>query len=238
MKTDLSTPTQNENIIAGQAVYSKAFLSIYDLFVLGFSNRVLWRCPSKNLSKLYAEYASNNHLDIGVGTGYFLKKTYRNNPSARIGLLDLNKNCLIKTKEELNKHRGGGHIDIYHENLCEFKHSTTKPYSTIGLNYVLHCIPGDMESKLTTILNNLSEDVRSEFTVFGSTILGINGGGGHYWLSKMVLAAYNKARVFSNKEDTVEALVKCLNNYGECVQTEVIGSVCMFAVTIKPQNKT
>jgi hypothetical protein len=39
----------DRQVEAGQAVYSKAMLSIYDWLVLRFSNRLVWRCPSKNI---------------------------------------------------------------------------------------------------------------------------------------------------------------------------------------------
>jgi ubiquinone/menaquinone biosynthesis C-methylase UbiE len=64
----------NKDAIAGQAVYSKPVLSIYDIWVLGFSNHFLWKCPTKLISKQFADLATKNHLDVGVGTGYYLKK--------------------------------------------------------------------------------------------------------------------------------------------------------------------
>ena len=38
---------------AGAAVYSRTVLAVYDWFVLGFSNRVLWRCPTVEIAALY-----------------------------------------------------------------------------------------------------------------------------------------------------------------------------------------
>lgn len=55
---------------AGAAVYSKPLLSGYDLWVLGFSNTFVWRCPTRLLLEFYNEHISGNHLDVGVGTGY------------------------------------------------------------------------------------------------------------------------------------------------------------------------
>jgi len=45
-------------------------LSGYDLWVLGFSNTFVWRCPTRLLLEFYNEHISGNHLDVGVGTGY------------------------------------------------------------------------------------------------------------------------------------------------------------------------
>ena len=36
----------NQEVEAGQAVYTHSLLSLYDLWVLGFSNALVWRCPT------------------------------------------------------------------------------------------------------------------------------------------------------------------------------------------------
>ena len=64
-------PTK-EQVDAGQAVYTKGNLAAYDLFVLGISNRYIWKCPSVRIKEHYNQHLSSNHLDVGVGTGYFL----------------------------------------------------------------------------------------------------------------------------------------------------------------------
>ena len=62
----------DQDVEAGQAVYNKYVLAIYDLLVLGFSCRFLWKCPAHRMTKQYDTFVTNNHLDVGVGTGYFL----------------------------------------------------------------------------------------------------------------------------------------------------------------------
>lgn len=66
----------SEQIEAGQAVYSKRTLAFYDFVVLGFSNRFLWKCPTQRLVHLYNNNITLNHLDVGVGTGYFLDRCH------------------------------------------------------------------------------------------------------------------------------------------------------------------
>ena len=44
----------------GQAVYSKLILSIYDLWVLGISNKYIWKCPTKKLINHYNDNISSN----------------------------------------------------------------------------------------------------------------------------------------------------------------------------------
>ena len=66
------TAACEEDVWAGQAVYSARTLKLYDALVLGFSNRFLWRCPTAELLALYDANVSANHLDAGVATGFFL----------------------------------------------------------------------------------------------------------------------------------------------------------------------
>lgn len=42
-----------QQVLAGQAVYTKRMLAAYDLLVLGVSNRFIWRCPTQRLMELY-----------------------------------------------------------------------------------------------------------------------------------------------------------------------------------------
>jgi hypothetical protein len=67
-----STPLNDA--AAGAAIYGNITLAIYDFFVLGFSNRLAWKCPASEMLTFYNEHVSANHLDVGVGTGYFLDK--------------------------------------------------------------------------------------------------------------------------------------------------------------------
>ena len=61
-------PISSEDVEAGQAVYSRRVLGIYDILVLGLSNRWIWKCPTKHLLEHYNRCLSSNHLDVGVGT--------------------------------------------------------------------------------------------------------------------------------------------------------------------------
>ena len=90
------TSTQQQ-VEAGQAVYSKSMLAIYDWLVLRFSNRLIWKCPSKQILALYDRHVTANHLDVGVGSGYFLDRCRFPTDRPRLGLMDLNPNCLDAT---------------------------------------------------------------------------------------------------------------------------------------------
>jgi len=89
-----------EAIAKAHAIYTPSMLSIYDLLVHVVSNHLAWRCPTRKLLDLYRANLSANHLEAGVGTGYFLDRAGR--PSfQRLVLLDINRNCLARAKRRL-----------------------------------------------------------------------------------------------------------------------------------------
>ena len=79
-----------EEVEAGAAPYTKGLLSVYDLFALGISSRLVWKCPKKRALAHYNQHVSNNHLDVGPGTGYFRDHCHFSSNKPRIGLFDLN----------------------------------------------------------------------------------------------------------------------------------------------------
>jgi ubiquinone/menaquinone biosynthesis C-methylase UbiE len=70
------------------------------VLVHGLSNHVAWRCPTRKLLELYRANLSANHLEAGVGTGYFLDRAGRSD-FERLVLLDINRNCLARAERRL-----------------------------------------------------------------------------------------------------------------------------------------
>ena len=65
--------SMKKNTDDGAKIYTPLTLKLYDWWVLGVSNRLAWGCPTKeHLLPHFLEHLGNNHLDIGVGTGFYL----------------------------------------------------------------------------------------------------------------------------------------------------------------------
>ena len=79
-----------EQVESGQAVYTTRVLKLYDFVVLGVSNRFIWKCPTPQQLQHYEQHLSVNHLDVGVGSGYFLDHCRFPSTPPRVALLDLN----------------------------------------------------------------------------------------------------------------------------------------------------
>ncbi|KAK3400645.1 hypothetical protein B0T20DRAFT_451413 [Sordaria brevicollis] len=103
----------------GASIYSSPLmLTTYDKYVLGFSMTYLWRCPSSSiLIPLFRQnFNAEKHLDIGVGTGFFVgdalgqvlassgstsTSNHKEGKKVDITLMDLNEVALEKAKERV-----------------------------------------------------------------------------------------------------------------------------------------
>ncbi len=128
---------------AALRIYIRPVLSLYDVFVHGFSNPLVWRCPTHLMIEMYNKLVSAKHLDVGVGTGYFLDKCTFPSEMPAVSLLDFSSNTLAKTSKRIARYRP----DTYLANVYEPLPIADRSFDSIGMNYVLHCLPGSMLDK-------------------------------------------------------------------------------------------
>jgi hypothetical protein len=216
----MSAPT-DPAAAAGAAVYSKPALWIYDFFVLGFSNTFVWRCPSHVILDLYNEHVTANHLDVGVGTGFFLDQCHFPSPDPRITLVDLNENSLAMTSHRLARY----HPTTHPANILEPLQISGPGFDSVGLSYLLHCLPGTMKSK-SVVFDHLKPLVHEDATVFGTTILG--AGVSHNPLAKTLMKIYNARGIFSNTLDSRSDLEDILRANFREPSIRVEGCVALF----------
>lgn len=215
----ISTDRQVE---AGQAVYTKSTLSAYDIIVLGISNRYIWKCPTAKIEENYNKSVSANHLDVGVGTGYFLDRCHFPSESPRIALMDLNTNTLNFASKRIGRFKP----EVYRQNILEPISEDILQFDSVGLNYLLHCLPGTITTK-AVVFEHLKSLMNPGATIFGSTIL--QGGVDRNWVAIYLMQFYNNKGVFSNSGDDLEDLKDVLNQYFEDVVVDVCGCVALFS---------
>lgn len=206
---------------AGQAVYSKKVLSIYDFWVLGVSNNYFWKCPTRFIGKQFSILVSDNHLDVGVGSGYYLKN-YLPQTTKRIALLDLNENSLDITSKAINHFQP----EVYCGDVLAPLQLNVEKFDSISVNYLLHCLPGNLIEK-GVMFKHLKSHMKEGGVLFGSTILGM-GTKQNYFAQKL-MAVYNKKGIFSNQNDDLDSLLILLNEHFSEVKVEVIGCVALFS---------
>lgn len=210
----------DEAALAGSAVYNPLTLFIYDAGVLWFSNNFAWKCPTARILDFYNQSIGAQHLDIGVGTGYFLDKCTFPTPTPTITIVDLNTSSLQVTANRIKRY----HPTTVRANVLE-PLPITASFDSIGINYVLHCLPGTMKSK-GVVFKNLKPLLNTGGVVFGTTILG--RGIHHNALAHRLLRTYNAKGIFSNTEDSRETLEQVLSQHFSLYDVHVVGCVAFF----------
>lgn len=188
---------------AGAALYSDRVLRIYDVLVHGISNRFIWKCPTREIRRLYDQHVSNNHLDVGVGTGLFLDRCRFPSPTPRVVLMDLNENCLKATARRIARYQPM----TRRCNILEPIDWTQAGFDSIGLSYVLHCLPGSMSQKAAAF-DHLGKLLNPGGVILGTTLLTVGVQRG--WAARRLMRYYNAKRIFSNAEDSLDGLQAAL----------------------------
>lgn len=215
-----------ESTTHGAKVYTPLTLKLYDWWVLGVSNRFAWQCSTNDvLVPHFKKNVGKVHLDIGVGSGFYLKYLPE---SCDILLMDMNSNNLAVAKQ-----RVGGNCSI-----TTLQHDIFEPipveyegqYDSISLYYLLHCLPGNLVEKGVALLN-ASAALKPNGILFGATILGDEAG--HNRFGEKLMYIYNSNGVFSNAQDTEVGLYKELNDLFEHVVVNRVGKVALFSASGK-----
>ena len=211
-----------KQVEAGQAVYTPKMLGVYDVFVLGFSTRFIWCCPSKHLLALYNRHVTANHLDVGVGTGFFLDRCHFPTDRPRLGLMDLNANCLEATSRRIARY----HPEIYRANVLDPISLDAKKFDSIGLNYLLHCLPGTIRTK-GAVFRHLKALLNPGGVMFGATLL--HEGVPRNWAARRLMDLYNSKGIFTNVHDDLDGLKQVLAENLTAVRVEIVGCAALFS---------
>lgn len=215
MKDTFAVPRQRQSPLE----YSRALLHLYDGFVYGFSSPFLWRCPPPLLRAQYAACVGRDHLEIGVGTGYLLE-TARLTARPRVTLLDRNLPCLKKTAARLAalspRTQEGDVFDLP---------TDIGPFTSIGMNYVMHCLPGDLRAMASPVAR-IAGLLQPDGVYFGSTIVqgeAPRGVGTQLWMN-----LFNRLGVFCNSNDRIEDLDTILRSNFATVDLHLRGCVALW----------
>ena len=99
-------------------------------------------------------------------------------------------------------------------------------FDSVGVNYLLHCLPGSIESK-SAAFDHLKILMNPDAILFGSTLL--QGGVTRNWLAKRQMDRYNKKGIFSNANDDVDGLTRALGQRFRSVSVEIVGCAALFS---------
>ena len=206
----------------GQSDYTRALLRLYDPVVLGVVAKAVWRCPTARLEEGYRQHIRDPHLDVGPGTGYFIERSGLRDGS-RVTILDPNPNVLDHASRQLRR------LDVTAVEADVLKPLPVDgPFESAALNLVIHCLPGPMSRKAAAV-TNVAAVLAPDGVLFGASVLGTAGP--QTWLSRRVLAAFNRRGAFDNLGDTEAGLHEILAASFDHVEQEIVGSIAIFAAT-------
>ena len=195
---------------AGAAVYSPLTLRLYDAWVLGISNRYAWGCPTGEvLLPFFRQHVGRRHLEVGVGTGYYLAKA------------DLNPASLTAARARL-----GRPARTLRHDVLEPLDAAVGPFDSIALFYLLHCLPGSLAQK-GRVFAQLAPVLAPGGVVFGATILG--DAAGHNGFGQRLMTLYNRKGIFGNAGDTLADLERELRRHFVQVELRQVGRVALFS---------
>jgi 2-polyprenyl-3-methyl-5-hydroxy-6-metoxy-1,4-benzoquinol methylase len=214
-----------EQVEAGQAAYTPRMLGVYNLLILRVIVPYIWKCPIDNVIKLYNKNITSNHLEIGVGSGYFLDNCNFSSDNPRLALMDLNPNSLKFTAEKVSRYKP----EIYRGNILEPIETDMEKFDSIAINAVIHCLPGTMSTKLV-VFDHIKALLNPGGVVFGSTILNI--GVKQNWLTKKFMKNFNNRKIFCNLEYDLSTLEEGLTERFSKSEVKVIGTVALFRAEV------
>lgn len=194
------------------------FLPIYDIVVNDFNCRYVWKCEKNHIFNLYKQNISKNHLEIGPGTGYFLK----NYSFSNLSLMDVNEDTLSFSKNQLkpqSKKIQNFHHDIFKQKIY------VKDIDSVGVNYVLHCVDGKLEDKLDTLVKNLITD--RDVIIFGASVVSENIGKNK--IAEAELYFLNQMNIFHNQYDCASNAIRYFERNKTKHKYNVIGNVFLFS---------
>jgi SAM-dependent methyltransferase len=205
----------------GQAAYGPATLRAYDTLIVRLSNTLVWRCPAAAILAHYNRHVTGLHLDVGPGTGYYLDRCRIPDPP-RLTLLDPNPEVLRFAGQRLRRYRPAVHA----ADVLKPIGLPAGAFRSVGLSYVLHCLPGALPAKAVAF-DHLLPLVEPGGVVFGTTILG--RGVAHTRAGRALMRIYNGKGVFSNADDTLADLDRALAARFARHELSMIGAVALFA---------
>jgi len=199
----------------------------YDHVVNNINCERVWRCSQQYIMNHYRNYISSYHLEIGPGTGYFLENENirKANSIEKITLVDINSEILEYASENLQYDYS--RISTVNCNLFKQTLPTHIKFDSVGLNYVLHCVPGNLEDKVDTLLHNLDH---TDYNLFGATVicdpLHMNP------IAEYELTLLNSLGIFHNEDDTYDGLVNYLEKNNIRHNSIKRGYVALFNIEV------
>jgi len=186
------------NQTLGQLFFSYMSHNLYDLLIYRFVAPIIWGCKTEKIIDNYHRNLSDNHLEIGVGTGYLLNYSNPNPLNLTLSLQPLN--------------------------LPGIR------FSSIGLNFVMHCVPGSYLDK-GVAFQHAYDVLENGGVFFGSTVL--RHGVSHKPFSKAAMRILNSLNIFHNDQDDLVDFKQAIESLFDLVEIQTYGPTIVWTARKK-----
>ncbi len=136
--------------------------------------------------------------------------------------MDLNPNTLEFASKRIARYKP----KTYRRNVLEPIAFDAEKFDSVGVNYLIHCLPGSMASK-SVAFDHLKALMNPNAVLFGSTLL--QHGIPQNWFARRLMDVYNKQGIFSNQDDGLKDLKWALSQRFRQVSVEVVGCAALFS---------
>ena len=140
----------------------------------------------------------------------------------RLTLLDLSKNCLKRSAKRLKPLKAE---TIQHDLLTQFP-KKVQGYRSIGMNFVLHCLPANKQ-RLNDLLQNIHAALTDQGVFFGATLPPIVFDRAP--LANLLMLSLQKTKIFNNQTHSANKLTSLLESTFQTVHVERVGHALVFA---------
>lgn len=200
MKSDSSATTDD---LHKKPLYTPWRLAIYDFWVLGVVSTWAWGCSTlQYLVPLFCANIGQKHLDIGAGTGYYLRKA-KFPPSSRLTLVDNEKPALEVALARSKQSDAEGIVADILQPL-----PTKDKFDSVSMYYLLHCIPATVEDKCA-IFSHIRRNMTDNGVVHGANVLG-KGIRRDNWFAAFIRRGCLNHGIFHNMNDNAYDFEKAL----------------------------
>ena len=212
----------------GTWIYSTPILRIYDWLVPKVLNRFIWKCDTQLLVEQYTTQVGKRHIDLGPGTGYFLRRFADQKPHRFESLLlvDESQASLDHATKVLGD-LGPRRMKLDLTNRESVMQLSSERANSVSASYLIHCLPRGLRDS-EAMLEVISHVIGSNGVLFGSVILPdlarcrIR--------SRICCWMLNLPGVFGNKSDSLAELKSQLARHFSNCEVRVVQCVALFSV--------
>ncbi|ROW15984.1 hypothetical protein VPNG_02626 [Cytospora leucostoma] len=220
-----STVSSDSDAHKEEVIYKSWDLLIYEIWVLGIVSTWAWGCGTNQylLPQFRANVGQQHHLDIGSGTGYYLRKG--NIPrSTKLTLVDLERPALEVGLRRSGRADGDNVRGIVADILQPLP--VDDRFDSVSMYYLLHCIPAPVVAKCR-IFEHIKRNMTPNGVIHGANVLG-RGIRRDNAFAAHVRHGVLKAGIFHNEDDNAYDFEHALRKNFHEVETSVVGSVFVF----------